>query len=130
MYQYYNPHPKGSKTAKDCVKRAVCKVTGMDYMSVQRMLNRIKNEIGAEHFSCKSVGEELGRRSGWGRIIFDKWGDYSMMDGKTFCKEHPHGKYIVKMPRHWVACVDGVLYDTWDCSDEGVCDAWVIEEAQ
>lgn len=31
MYQYFNAHPKGKRVG-DCVKRAITKATGMDYM--------------------------------------------------------------------------------------------------
>lgn len=127
MYEYYNPHPKG-KNVGDCVKRAVCKAMNMDYMDVQRMLNRIKNDIGAKDFRRLSVRVELARREGWGHIVYDKWGDDSMMDAETFQKEHPKGTYILNMKRHCVACVDGMLYDTWDSSKRGVSDVWVIKE--
>ena len=41
MYQYYNAHPKGLLVG-DCVKRAITVATQMDYMEVQRALNRHK----------------------------------------------------------------------------------------
>lgn len=119
-WTFYNPHPK-KKLVPDCVKRTVCRVTGMEYMAVQRMLNRIKREIGAESFKSKSVGIELARRNGWEHIE-------CQTDGETFCKEHPTGKYILQMPRHWVACVNGMLYDTWDTTSQEVTEAWIVEE--
>jgi len=43
MYKRYNPYPNGSHTVTDdCVKRALTVTTGMDYMEVQRELNRYK----------------------------------------------------------------------------------------
>jgi hypothetical protein len=33
--------------------------------------------------------------------------------------ELPRGRLIVDLPRHWVAVIDGVIHDTFDCSDEG-----------
>lgn len=46
MYKYLNVHPKGLKV-RDCVKRAITTTTGMDYMEVQRELNRFKKITGA-----------------------------------------------------------------------------------
>lgn len=43
-----------------------------------------------------------------------------------FYNPHPKGTYILRMPHHWVACVDGVLYDTWDCRLTGVSKMWEI----
>lgn len=43
-----------------------------------------------------------------------------------FYNPHPKGTYILRMPHHWVACVDRVLYDTWDCRRTGVSKAWKI----
>ena len=124
-WMQYNPHPK-QKLVDDCVKRAICCTTGMEYMEVQRMLNRIKNQIGAQSFGNKIVGVELAKRSGWEHIVFSEDGKYDAMDGVTFCKQHPTGNYILQMPGHWVGCVDGKLYDTWDSTVKGVSEAWKV----
>ena len=50
MYQYFNTHPKGKRVG-DCVKRAITKATGMDYMEVQRQLNRYKKVTGASAYN-------------------------------------------------------------------------------
>lgn len=50
MYQHFNAHPKG-KIVGDCVKRAITKATGMDYMEVQRQLNRYKKVTGASSYN-------------------------------------------------------------------------------
>ena len=52
------------------------------------------------------------------------------MDGERFCKKFPNGSYILRMAGHWSACVDGVIYDTWDCSEKCVYNAWVMNDCK
>ena len=120
MYKYYNPHPKGLST-DDCVKRAIVVVTGMDYSRVQRELNEYKKVTGAKSFnSIKNL-----------RYVEDvlkakKISLHYQITVEEFCKQYPRGRYILDMDEHWSACVDGCIYDTWDCSKEKVNFAYEI----
>ena len=120
MYKYYNPHPKGLST-DDCVKRALVVVTGRDYVTVQRELNEYKKVTGAKSFN--SV-ENL-------RYVEDikkakKISLHTQMTAEEFCQKHPMGRYILDMEEHWSACVDGCIYDTWDCGNKKVNFAYEI----
>jgi len=120
MYKYYNPHPKGLST-DDCVKRAIVVVTGMDYSNVQRELNEYKTVTGAKSFnSVKNLRyvEDILKAK---KISLDV-----EMTVDEFCKKYPKGRYILDMDEHWSACVDGCIYDTWDCSKEKVNFAYEI----
>ncbi|MBQ8414392.1 MAG: hypothetical protein IJX58_04010 [Clostridia bacterium] len=120
MYKYYNPHPKGLST-DDCVKRAIVVVTGMDYSKVQRELNEYKTVTGAKSFnSVKNLRyvEDILKAK---KISLDV-----EMIVDEFCKKYPKGRYILDMDEHWSACVDGCIYDTWDCSDEKVNFAYEV----
>ena len=126
-FEEYNPHPR-RLDVRDCVKRAVCKAMDMDYMAAQRMLNRIKREIGEESFRRVAVGIELARREGWEKIEFSSQKEDGVMTGLRFCKEHPTGTYILQEPKHWVCCKDGVIYDTYINSLESeVQYAWKVK---
>ncbi len=120
MYKYYNPHPKGLST-DDCVKRAIVVVTGMDYSKVQSDLNEYKTVTGAKSFNSiknlRYVEDVLKAK----KIIF-----HSKLTAEEFCKNHPLGRYILDMDEHWSACVDGCIYDSWDCSKEKVNFAYEI----
>ena len=120
MYKYYNPHPKGLST-DDCVKRAIVVVTGMDYSKVQRELNGYKAITGAKSFNSiknlRYVEDVLKAK----KITFQ-----SELTAEDFCKKHPRGRFILDMVGHWSACVDGCIYDTWDCSKEEVNFAYEI----
>ena len=120
MYKYYNPHPKGLST-DDCVKRAIVVVTGMDYSKVQRELNEYKTVTGAKSFNSiknlRYVEDKLSAK----KITF-----HNKLTVEEFCKKYPRGRYILDMDEHWSACVDGCIYDTWDCSNIKVNFAYEI----
>lgn len=127
MYKFLNVHPKGL-IVKDCVKRAITTTTGMDYMEVSRELNRFKKITGAEKFNsdrnCDMYIEQVLNAK---KISFPAIKGQSRMNGESFCKAFPKGHYILKMANHWTACVNGVIYDTWNCSDKCVHNAWEIK---
>lgn len=121
MYKYYNANPRGLST-DDCVKRAISVVTGMEYKNVQLELNRYKRVTGAESFNSdynphRYVEDVLKAK----KITVKK------MTAGEFCRKYPTGRYILDMESHWSACVDGIIYDTWDCSKNVVNFAYEIK---
>lgn len=124
MYKYLNVHPKGLIVG-DCVKRAITTAAQMDYMEVQRELNRYKKITGAKTFSSdynphKYVENVLKAR----KLSFPAERGKKRMTAGEFSRTHPVGRYILNMAGHWSCCVDGVIYDTWDCSDKCVYTAY------
>ena len=127
MFKYLNVHPK-KLDVEDCVKRAISVTTGMDYMDVQRALNAHKKVTGAKSFNSdnnpKSYVENV---LGATRIRFYQEEGKPQMTGTSFCEKFGMGKYILSMPGHWTACIDGVIYDTWDCSNEVVYSCYIMD---
>lgn len=68
-YVFSNPHPDG-KLVSDCVKRAICLASGMDYKETCRLLNRIKREIGEKDFNTKKCCDEYVKGFGWKKLSF------------------------------------------------------------
>lgn len=121
MFIYYNPNPAGRSTS-DCVVRAISKLTGLDWDTVFLKLSLIafakKDNLEKNHV----------------------WGDYLTLNGyrrhfvpnkcpacytvKDFCREHPKGKYLLRIDGlrdgHVVTVIDGDYYDTWDSGNEVV----------
>ena len=126
MYKFLNVHPKGLRVS-DCVKRAITTTTGMDYMEVQRELNRFKKITGASKFNadrnCDKYVEQVLKAK---KVSFQAVKGQPRMNGERFCKAFPKGHYILRMAGHWSSCIDGVIYDTWDCSEKCVYNAWEI----
>lgn len=124
MWKFYNAHPKGLLVA-DCVKRAITLAAQMDYMEVQRELNRYKKITGAKEFNSnynphKYVENVLKGR----KLSFPAEKGCSRMNGERFCAAFPKGRYILNMAGHWSCCIDGIIYDTWDCSEKCVYTAY------
>lgn len=127
MYRFYNAHPEG-KLVNDCVKRAITLATNMDYNEVKRQLNRYKKITGAATFNekknCYPFVEKVLNGQ---KISFPAVKGKLRMNGERFCIAYPKGRYILSMAGHWSCCVDGVIYDTWDCSQKCVYQAWEIK---
>jgi len=126
MYQFLNVHPKGLIVG-DCVKRAITLAAQMDYMEVQRELNRYKKVTGAANFNSdynphKYVENVLHAR----KLSFPAQKGKPRMTAGEFSRTYPTGRYILNMAGHWSCCVDGVIYDTWDCSHKCVYTAYHV----
>lgn len=126
MYQFLNLHPKG-KNVGDCVKRALALLTDEPYREISLALNRLKKETGAQTFNEDINWKEYVKRRGWVKISFPVKRGHKRMNGKRFCRKYPKGKYLLRMAGHVTACVDGVIYDTWDCSGKCVYVAWEVK---
>lgn len=125
-FVYCNVHPKGLKVG-DCVKRAITKTTGKEYMEVQRDLNRYKKKTGTSKFNNRdNWAPYLEKELGATPIKMTPQKGEKRFDGFTFPKAFPKGKYILQMSHHLTCCIDGVIYDTWDCRDKCIYKAWRI----
>ena len=126
MYCYLNLHPKG-KIVGDCVKRAIAGATGMDYMEVARQLNRAKKITHCDVFNeRKNIKYYLLEVLHTTELKFPAVKGASRMNGKRFSQMFPNGRYILNMAGHLSCCVNGIIYDTWDCSDKCVYSAYRI----
>ena len=129
-FNFYNAHPEGKRVG-DCVKRAISLVAQMDYHQVQIELNRYKKITGAKTFNsdynphkyCENVLFMT-------KLSFPAEKGKARMSGYTFAKHYPKGRYILNMAGHWTACIDGVIYDTWDCRDKCVYTAYAMNEPE
>ena len=126
MYCYLNLHPKG-KLVRDCVKRAIAGATGMDYMEVARQLNRAKKITHCDVFNeRKNIKYYLLEVLHATELKFPAVKGASRMNGERFSQMFPDGRYVLNMAGHLSCCVNGIIYDTWDCSDKCVYSAYRI----
>lgn len=100
----------------DCVCRAIAIVTEKDYKEVYNTIKEITDENprnGLSKEATKKVCEYYG----------GKW--VATMKIGSGCKVHlskdelPDGRLICNLSRHVTCVIDGVIYDTYDCSRDG-----------
>lgn len=127
MYKYLNVNPQG-KHVGDCVKRALTTATGLPYDVISLALNRYKKKNGAKSFNewNENVVPFMEERLGAEKKSFPAVKGMKRMDGETFCKMYSKGNYVLQFANHVSACIDGVIYDTWNPSSKCVYTAHKI----
>lgn len=115
MYSYYNPNPKGNKVG-DCVIRAISKALDMSWQDVYIELT-IQGYIMGDLLSSNGVWDAYLKGKGFIREIvpFECPDCYGLLE---FANEHPQGTYVVGTGSHAICVQDGVIYDSWDSSNE------------
>ena len=110
-------------TTGDCVCRSVSIATGLPYSEVYKLINefgkkeRRKDKSSARTGVYKATIRRIMEHLGW------EWHP-TMFVGRG-CKVHmredelPKGRIVVNLSRHSAAVIDGVLYDTYDCTRNG-----------
>lgn len=114
-YVKYNPNPT-KRSVGDCVIRAICKATELDWYEVYDLICNKGRELN-DMPSANSVWASVLRDLGFKRYsIPNSCPDcYTIRD---FCLDHPYGKYILATGSHAVAVVNGNYYDNWNSGDE------------
>lgn len=122
MYKYNNPNPDG-KVVGDCTVRAISLVAGKSW-------DQIYCELAAEGFNMKDMPDanavwgSVLRKNGFRRHPIQE-DDCTV---KQFCDQHRTGVYLLALPTHAVASINGNHVDTWDSSDEQVIYYWTKED--
>jgi hypothetical protein len=111
----------------DCVTRSIAIATGKTYVEVYDALNQLAQ---AERTS-KRKRKRSRSRTGVFRQTYQRyleslgWRWTSTMSIGSGCQVHlraaqlPQGPLIVRVSRHLTAVIDGILYDTHNCSRGG-----------
>lgn len=124
MYSAYNPNPMGARVG-DCTVRAISRATGEGWDTVYCGLCveglRLCDMPTANHV----WGAYLRRHGFRRRALPDDCPDcYTVAD---FCRDHPHGTYVLAISGHVVCVDDGSYYDTWDSGAESPAYYWYKE---
>ena len=128
-WKFNNPHPQ-KKLVGDCVVRAYCLSTGMNYLEARRELNKASKELKCRHYSSREFAAKFFTKKGFEKLSFPARAGYSRMNGQRFAETYTKGKYILNMAHHLSCCIDGVINDTWDCSEKCVYNAWKVSEEE
>lgn len=115
MWIEHNENPHARRTI-DCTIRAISTALEQDwetsFMGICSKGFSTKDMPSANH-----VWGAYLRSKGWKRhVILNECPDcYTVRD---FCREYPHGTYILALDGHVICVRDGNYYDTWDSGDE------------
>jgi hypothetical protein len=111
----------------DCVTRSIAIATGKPYQEVYDALNRFAwtERIGKRKRKRSNSRTGVFRRTYQRYLESLGWRWISTMRIGSGCQVHlraselPQGPLLVKVSRHLTAVIDGVIYDTHDCSRAG-----------
>ena len=106
----------------DCGARAMTIALGLDYAEVYKELAQANADNGraksARNGVMKDVYTEVLKRYGW------VWMQAPKFDGRKARCNDLTGVVIAKQARHFVAVIDGVANDIWDCTHKMVYGYW------
>lgn len=115
MWEKFNNNPVG-RSVGDCAVRAVAKALDMTWEEAYALI-AVNGFAMGDMPSSNSVWGAVLRQNGFYRAaIEDKCPDcYTAED---FTRDHPIGVFVLGFGNHVATVVDGVLYDSWDSSNE------------
>lgn len=117
MYEFYNNNSH-QRFIDDCAIRAISLAENRTWNETYDRLSDMARSKGLMFNSVEFIEDYL---------------DYNYLrechSSKTvgeFANEYPKGTYLVTMSDHITAVINGVIYDTFDCSDRIMRCAWKI----
>ena len=120
MWQYENVNPDGLNLP-DCVTRAISKALNIPYFEVAFMLRQNGQFYKCEEL-CVDCYEKLLSQDfqlpcfrGQGRTA------------QEIANDFPNDTLILRMVGHLSCSVNGIIRDTWDCTDKVVTQFWVVQ---
>lgn len=117
----------------DCVVRAIAIATGIPYREVYDELHDASREWNHKRrvSAQRKTRFNASPRSGVRREVYDQylkkrgWAWVPRMGIGTGCKVHlsadelPSGPIVVRVSKHLVCCINGIIQDLHDCSRNG-----------
>jgi hypothetical protein len=113
--------------AGDCATRAVAIATGLPYQDIYDRINllALSERTGKRKRGVSSARSGVYKRT-FAKMMTDLgWHFVATMGIGTGCRVHlrdgelPMGRIVCSVSKHYVAVVDGVIHDTFDCSRDG-----------
>ena len=115
MWQEFNGNPTG-RSVGDCAVRAVSVALGISWEEAYSLIAAMGYAMGDMPSSDAVWGAVLRQNGFYRQSIPDTCPMcYTASD---FASEHPRGVYVLGFGGHVATIKDGVLYDSWDSSNE------------
>lgn len=124
-WQYFQNNPTG-RSVGDCAVRAISKALGTDWETAYALI-ALNGFLMGDVISADSVWGSVLRQNGFYRHAIPN----SCPDCFTigdFAEEHPEGVYVVGTGSHVCTIRDGIVYDSWDSTQEIPQFYWHKEE--
>lgn len=116
-YKFYNANAQG-RFVNDCTIRAISLAENKTWDETYKELSEIAQENGIILDDVNFIEPFLDSR--YDRICYDE-----TLVGE-FVERHPIGTYLITMNGHITCCIDGVVYDTFDCRNRVMWCAWKV----
>lgn len=114
-YVFYNPNPMGRRVG-DCAIRAISAALDVDWETAFELIAAAAYKMGDMPSSDSVWGSVLRQNGFYREAIPNTCPDcYSAAD---FAADHPHGVYVLGFGGHVATVRDGVIWDSWNSSNE------------
>ena len=112
-YKEFNPNPLG-KEVGDCTIRSLCAVTEKSWYELYDILSELGKKLACPFASIEfkdyDYNKELFGMTKY-KVVREK--GKKALNVERFCKEHPTGRYILRLAGHLMGVVDGKYYELY-----------------
>lgn len=122
-FKYYNNNPLKKRTG-DCVIRATALALGKDWNEASDLLHQ-KSKQGCCEMSCLCCYKDLFDNDLKFKRVFD--GEDYITAGEI-AMLHKDKVLLIRLDGHLTCSKNGIIYDTWDCSDLEADIAWEVKK--
>ena len=115
MWRYFQPNPS-KKSVGDCAVRAITKALGTTWNYAFDILTEQARSV-YDLPSSDAVWSAVLKHNGFSKAVIPN-SCPDCMTAEQFLEDHPYGIYVLAFGGHVATAIDGVLYDSWDSSQE------------
>lgn len=115
MWKYTNPNPAG-RVVGDCAVRAIAIALNMSWEEAFARIAANAYAMG-DMPSADSVWGSVLRQEGFYREAIPNTCPFCYT-AEDFAEDHPEGTFVLGFGGHVATVKDGVIYDSWDSSNE------------
>ena len=118
MFRYYNANIYNNNI-EDCTIRAISVAENISWDKAYRKLSDYARQRGLMLSSVQSIESYLDDN-------YKRFCNYNITVGE-FARKYNRGIYLVTMRGHITVIVNGVIIDTFDCSNRKMWCAWIVK---
>jgi hypothetical protein len=107
---------------KDCVCRAISTATGLNYDSVDKLLDLTSKEYECDKL-CVCCYHNLLEDV----LKYNRQECYFKQTVEEVASKYPNNKLIIRVEEHLTCSINGLVLDIWDCSKELVDCFWIVQ---